>query len=51
MLKKNKMQHLFEENKEAIKKYNVNFYPKLVIVGIVISIIAYRFITCKVWSD
>ena len=40
MLKKNKMQHLFEENKEAIKKYNVNFYPKLVIVGIVISIIA-----------
>ena len=37
--RKNKIQHLFEENQEAIIKYNVNFYPKLMIVGIVISII------------
>lgn len=39
-VKKNKVQHLLEENKEAVKKYNVNFYPKLAVVGVVISIIA-----------
>ena len=39
-VKRNKIQHLFEENQDAIKKYNVNFYPKLAAVGIVISIIA-----------
>lgn len=38
--KQNKLQHLFEDNKEAIIKYNVNFYPKLAVVGIVITIIA-----------
>ncbi len=39
-MNKNKIQHLFEENQEAIRNYNVNFYPKLAGVGIVISMIA-----------
>lgn len=39
-LKKNKIQHLIEENQEAIKKYNVNFCPKLATIGIIISMIA-----------
>lgn len=39
-LKKTKMQHLMEENREAIRKYNINFCPKLVLVGVVISIVA-----------
>ena len=39
-LKKSKIQHLFEENQEAIKKYNFNFYPKLAGIGVIISVIA-----------
>lgn len=39
-VKKSKIKHLFDENQEAINKYNAKFFPKLANIGVIISIIA-----------
>ena len=38
--KQSKIEQLFDENIDAIRKYNVNFCPKLALIGIIISVFA-----------
>ena len=45
--KRNKIEQLFDENIDAIRKYNVNFCPKLALIGIIIYFVARRLVTMK----